>query len=325
MILTGLHLNLKGQLMENNTNSVSWLHGLEDYFRFKKNNLIADMCADFLKVVYSENKAPTLRNVVCESLSKTPSNSDVYNVLNFFAHSANLEDNMKLKEISSALAVLFPEEPIFKIINKFYRQTQFDLSDAFSRSQVKSKIWLVTELAKIQKEFDNVVILAGWHGQLIKYFDEFTYNRIKNVELDPAACLISDDIVNLDLIQDYKVKAVHADINTLALTKKGYEFQIENFKNPDQKKFSERFSPNLIINTSAEHMGEEWFNTIRFKELESNPIVVIQSNNLFDIEEHVNCVHSIDHMKKKFPMREILYEGELQLQGYKRIMLIGRP
>jgi len=72
-------------------------------------------------------------------------------------------------------------------------------------------------------------------------------------------------------------------------------------------------------------MTETWFDAIRFKEVESNPIVVIQSNNLFDIEEHVNCVYSIDHMKKKFPMREILYEGELQLQGYKRIMLIGRP
>ena len=311
--------------MENNTSSISWLHGLEDYFRFKKNNLIADMCADFLKVVYSENKAPTLRNVVCESLGKTPSNSDVYNTLNFFAHSANLEDNMKLKEISSALAVLFPEEPIFKIINKFYRQTELDLSDAFSRSQVKSKIWLVTELAKIQKDFDNIVILAGWHGQLVKYFDDITFKKIKNIELDISACLISDDIVNLDLIQDYQVKAVHSNINELTLTKKGYEFQIENFKNPDQKKFSERFLPNLIINTSAEHMGEDWFNAIRFKELESNPILVIQSNNLFDIEEHVNCVHSIDHMKKKFPMQEILYEGELQLQGYKRIMLIGRP
>ena len=30
-------------------------------------------------------------------------------------------------------------------------------------------------------------------------------------------------------------------------------------------------------------------------------------------------------MKKIFPMEEVLYEGELQLKGYKRVMLIGRP
>jgi hypothetical protein len=52
--------------------------------------------------------------------------------------------------------------------------------------------------------------------------------------------------------------------------------------------------------------------------------VAIQSNNLFDIPEHVNCVHSVDHMMKKFPMREVLFAGELQLKGYKRVMLIGR-
>ena len=72
-------------------------------------------------------------------------------------------------------------------------------------------------------------------------------------------------------------------------------------------------------------MTEEWFHQIRFKELESNPIVAIQSNNMFDGEGHINCVHSADHMKKKFPMKEVLYEGELQLKGYKRVMIIGRP
>ena len=72
-------------------------------------------------------------------------------------------------------------------------------------------------------------------------------------------------------------------------------------------------------------MTEEWYNQIRFKSLESDPIVAIQSNNMFEVKEHINCVYSIDHMKKKFPMKEILFEGELQLKGYKRVMLIGKP
>lgn len=114
-----------------------------------------------------------------------------------------------------------------------------------------------------------------------------------------------------------------ADINNLTLHKNGYEWNVVNFK--EDSMYSEKFLPDLIINTSAEHMTEEWYNQIRFKEMASNPIVAIQSNNLFDIPEHINCVHSVDHMKKKFPMREILFEGELQLKGYKRVMLIGRP
>jgi hypothetical protein len=59
--------------------------------------------------------------------------------------------------------------------------------------------------------------------------------------------------------------------------------------------------------------------------MESDPLFVIQSNNLFDVEEHVNCVHSIDHMCKKFPMERLEYAGEQELYGYKRFMVIGRP
>jgi len=130
-------------------------------------------------------------------------------------------------------------------------------------------------------------------------------------------------VFNLSNLENYKVKSILADINNLILHKNGYEWEVKNFK--DDTAFLEKFTPNLIINTSAEHMTEEWYNQIRFKGLESDPIVAIQSNNMFEVTEHINCVYSIDHMKKKFPMREILFEGELQLKGYKRVMLIGRP
>lgn len=143
------------------------------------------------------------------------------------------------------------------------------------------------------------------------------------VELDKTACESSDYIFNLSNLENYKVKSVHANINQLVLHKNGYEWPVENFK--EGTSYNEKFLPELIINTSAEHMSEDWFHQIRFKEMSSNPVVAVQSNNLFDIPEHVNCVHSIDHMKKKFPMKEILFEGELQLKGYKRVMLIGRP
>jgi hypothetical protein len=166
--------------------------------------------------------------------------------------------------------------------------------------------------------------VAGWFGQLKMVYDKrLTYAKMRIAELDRTACETSDYIFNLSNLENYKVKAVNANINELTLHKNGYEWDVENFK--EGTEYSEKFLPDLIINTSAEHMTEEWFHQIRFKELESNPIVAIQSNNLFEIPEHVNCVHSVDHMKKKFPMKEILFEGELQLKGYKRVMLIGRP
>jgi hypothetical protein len=220
----------------------------------------------------------------------------------------------------------FPKDKIFRGLASYIKNNEEKdaIHDALSRSQMKSKIWLVEELAKIDTNYNNVAVMAGWFGQLKAIYEKkCTYAKMRIVELDKEACETSDYIFNLSNLENYKVKSVNADINNLILHKNGYEWDVENFK--EVSKYTEKFLPDLIINTSAEHMTEEWYNQIRFKELESNPIVVLQSNNMFDGEGHINCVHSIDHMKKKFPMKEILFEGELQLKGYKRVMLIGRP
>lgn len=235
-------------------------------------------------------------------------------------------DNFVVKTRLGKLDRQFPSDKIFRGIST-YNKLELNpdaLTDALSRSQIKSKIWLVEELAKIDTNHDNVMVMAGWFGQIKSIYDKrLTYAKMRIVELDRQACENSDYIFNLSNLENHKVKSVHADINDLTLHKNGYEWTVENFR--EGTSYNEKFLPNLIINTSAEHMSEDWFFQIKFKELESNPIVAIQSNNLFDIPEHINCVYSAEHMKKKFPMREILYEGELQLKGYKRVMLIGRP
>jgi len=253
--------------------------------------------------------------------------------LTSLAHSLNKDNNEQfdmdfIKTSISNLELEFPNDKFFRGINSTIKNNHLDqevINDAFSRSQIKSKFWLIKELAKIQKSYGNVLVMAGWFGQIKSIYEKHcTYQKMRMVELDKHSCEISDYVFNLSNLENHKIKSIVADINNLTLHKNGYEWLVENFKEPD-KNYNEKFLPDLIINTSAEHMTEDWFHQIRFKKLDSNPIVAIQSNNMFDIEEHVNCVHSVDHMKKKFPMREVLYEGELQLKGYKRVMLIGRP
>jgi hypothetical protein len=220
----------------------------------------------------------------------------------------------------------FPNDKIFRSILN-YLKLDLDnksLQDAFSRSQIKSKIWLIDQLAHVQAHYKQVAVLAGWFGQIKSIYDQqLTYGKMRIVELDRSACEISDHVFNASNLENHKVKSVCADVNQLTLHKNGYEWSVENFR--DGTTYNEKFLPDLIINTSAEHMTEEWYHQLRFKQLDSDPIVAIQSNNLFDIPEHINCVHSVDHMMKKYPMREVLFAGELQLKGYKRVMLIGRP
>jgi hypothetical protein len=220
-----------------------------------------------------------------------------------------------------------PNTKYFRFIRDFIKQGKDlkVLSDAMSRSQMKSKIWLVTELQKISYNFDNILILAGWFGQLVELFGEgyMTFSKLRNVEIDRDACIESDYNFNLDRLENFKVKAVNADINNLTLHTTGYEWEVENFKTGH--KYTEKFAPDLIINTSSEHMEPVWYDQIRFKPWKTKPIVAIQSNNYFGLSEHINCMHSVNHMKKVYPMSEIYYAGELQLKGYKRIMLIGKP
>ena len=276
--------------------AISWLHGLQEFFKFQGDETSSNYTDFILKLLYANN--PMI----------------------------SITDDSDILEFVSMLRK-FTHNSIFTILHKYYREEHNakHLQDAFSRGQVQSKIWLAQELEKIRTDHKKVLILAGWYGQLLQYFKELKFGKVRVVDMDRDACLISDDIFNLHFIEDYRVKAICADINNLVIHKAGYVLNVENFKNTDAKQFSETFMPDLIINTSAEHMDQKWYDDIRFKEFENKPLVVIQSNNLFDVEEHVNCVHSVDHMKKKYPMEEILYEGELQLKGYKRVMLIGRP
>jgi len=294
------------------------------------NNLTGDKVLSDL--IHGSTKTDDLINVykaVLQYVGVTLQNnkimSDMASAIRRAIDSEDFENEF-VKVHLSTLDRQFLNDKIFRGINNLFKSNadRGAINDAFSRSQVKSKLWLIEELAKIDTNYDNVAIMAGWFGQLKAIYEKkCTYAKMRIVEVDKSACETSDYIFNLSNLENYKVKSVFADVNNLTLHKNGYEWDVENFK--ENIKYGEKFLPDLIINTSAEHMTEDWFFQIKFKEMESNPIVAIQSNNLFDIPEHINCVHSADHMKKKFPMKEILFEGELQLKGYKRVMLIGRP
>jgi len=309
---------------ENGNNKVEWLYGLEDYYKFTLKYEISFFIHQLINLSINDDPYPTLKKLSIEAHKLQAPEWVFSKSMGFFVNL--IQNKHTLVEFASIARYFFENEKLFRMIHSYERNNKdVDIiSDALSRGQIKSKIWLIKELIPIKKHFDNVLIMAGWIGLLkVLYSNRLTYRKMRIIDLDRESCKISDEIVNNQDLHNYKVKSVNCDINNLVCHKNGYEFDIENFKT--EEKFTEKFLPNLIVNTSAEHMSEEWFHQIKNKNLESNPILAIQSNNMFDIPEHINCVHSIEHMKKKFPMKEIFYEGELQLKGYKRVMLIGKP
>jgi hypothetical protein len=280
--------------MEREVNGLQWLHGVEEYLKFNKDESASSYVRLILDLLYSD------KPVITEVTEDVDYSNFIYLLKNYTSN------------------------PLFEKMARYSRlgYNVGNLTDAFSRGQVKSKIWLSNELDALGVQADNVVLIGSWYGQLMMYLDHINYKKARLIDVDRKACEISDTVFNHHKIDDHVVKSICADIDNIELHQNGYVFSIENFSTG--KDYNEKFLPNLIINTSAEHMSDEWFERIRFKKIISDPVVVIQTNNLFDADGHINCVHSINHLTKKFPMREVMFAGELKLQDYKRFMLIGK-
>ena len=285
--------------------TVSWLHGLQEYFEFTKDKESKMLIDFFLSMMYSKKEMINL------SLD--------FNIAEFLHFLRKQTDN-----------------EIYDIFDKYYRNNHnpIFLQDAFSRGQVNSKIWAMEELAKVQKEFDMIYVLGGWYGQIRLFLDNaVNYNKMRIFDVDSNACQVSDKIFNSKQIENYCVKSVEIKLpmqsssdeekNMSWITRTGCTYNVKSYSSGNE--IFEKTQPSLIMNTSAEHMPSTWYQKFANRPMESDPLFVIQSNNLFEVEEHVNCVHSIDHMMKKFPMDRLEYAGEQELFGYKRFMLIGRP
>lgn len=290
---------------ESNVSAVSWLHGLQDYLEFSNDKEAKKYVDFFLGLLYSNN-API-----------------------------DIKDTLDINEFVFQIKK-YADNEIIDLIYKYFREGYNPkyLQDAFSRGQVNSKIWAMNELKQVQTDFDMVYVLGAWFGQIRIYLDNIaSYNKIRFFDIDQNACEISDKIFNNKIIEGYKGKSVEQKIPMMSSTdeeknmnwvsRTGCSYNIKNY-NTD-KVIQEKTQPSLIFNTSAEHMPSIWYHKFINRPTETDPLFVIQTNNLFDVEEHVNCVHSVDHMKKKFPMSRLEYAGEKEMYGYKRFMMIGRP
>ena len=88
----------------------------------------------------------------------------------------------------------------------------------------------------------------------------------------------------------------------------------------------------LFINTSCEHMKsmKEWGPAPQYKNpwwtrVKPNCHFAFQSNNMFSIEDHTNCVNSNEEFKNQLPANaEVLIESEIKEERGTRFMLIGK-
>ena len=178
-----------------------------------------------------------------------------------------------------------------------------DLLDSYSPNQFISKEFLIDKIKSLDilNSESQIVIFGCWYGSiLIPAF----YNDVKSITaIDMDQKVIS--IAKNRIFTDYKkIDFIDKDLFPWA---------------EDSSRIKKT---DLIINTSCEHMKP----MKSLKILNSlNSYFAFQSNNMFDIEGHINCVNSMEEFKQQLPDNaEILSEDEIEDDSGIRFTLIGK-
>ena len=190
-------------------------------------------------------------------------------------------------------------------------------NDCFSRGQLQSKLWLVHELKKCNIELGTVFLCAGWYATLATMLFEsnIKVDKIRSFDIDETCVDIAETFNKPWVMDNWKFKATTKDIMDMDYDHYCYKSTRSNGSECELVD-----SPDTIINTSCEHIPnfEEWY-----AKIPDGKLVVLQSNNYYEVEEHVNCVKDIKEFGNMARMTGPLYAGELELPKYKRFMIIG--
>jgi len=170
-----------------------------------------------------------------------------------------------------------------------------EFRDMFSSGQIESKLWLLRELKRYSAAFETGtgVIVGAWFGTLgILLRDEYPKLGITMLDIDPRC----EKFVHNVIYNEPSLKYITADM---------YDY---------------KYCETLIINTSCEHIANlaNWTSL-----LPRNRVVVLQSNNYFSGNGHVNCVNNEDEFATQCGLTEIWFRGKLTMPMYTRFMIIG--
>ena len=176
----------------------------------------------------------------------------------------------------------------------------YSLKGSFTRDLIASKVWLLTELARIASRVGTIYVLGSWYGNLgvlLALDPIIQYERLINVETDPKFLQASERIHNYLGLGN--TEYMLADANTLDYRQLGDD--------------------GVVINTSLTDMtGQAWFNNIP-----AGTLVVMQSRD----HDPGNEAHNTQDIVDRYPLTEIIYDGKLKLADpeteYTRYMVIG--
>ena len=174
---------------------------------------------------------------------------------------------------------------------KKYPHRAVDIAQSYDAKQIKCKQWLCDHLEMLNlPQFKRIYIAGGWYGNILcpKLKELYPNTQLRLHDIDEEAIAMCK---NIFFKNDITVKPECVDSSR-------YEYKY------------------LTINTSCEHMKP--------LNIRSDSYVALQSNNYFEIDEHINCVNSEDELANQYNFKELYYKGSLTFDKYTRYMVIGK-
>jgi len=178
-------------------------------------------------------------------------------------------------------------------------------TDSISNGQYQSKKWLIDSLKEVKFDWNeplHVEIIGGWFG----------YPLIEMLQ----------NVIDIKQIDFYEIDETCKNVLAQYINHFEPEYKIAVFDDFFERKEIRRRQ--LIINTSAEHMDDIVQMKKYYKHYPSYPVLALQSNNYFEIDDHVNCVNSVDELIEKNDIKKVYFSGTNELPLYNRYMVIGQ-
>jgi hypothetical protein len=142
------------------------------------------------------------------------------------------------------------------------------------------------------------------------------YN-IRSFDINPECEKIADSVNGNWVKMNWQFKAITEDMHNI-----NYEGHTWSAWSSSNNRMSHPVTeePDTIINTSCEHIENfsDWY-----AKMPKGKLLVLQNNNYSELEEHVNCVNSVEEFAEQTPMKDVFFAGELDVGKYKRYMRIG--
>ena len=311
--------------LSNFQNEYHWMNGLSEYFKFTGQE---ERWEHIHKALYHDNWYRK-RDVMIDLCSMPNSNPNhVRAWMNVLLHEKLNDVELKPQLLATLFRKYMKEDEFVVNVCKFVNYwagedgeaaKMPDMNDFLSRGQVKSKLWMVTELAKIvEGPLGNIAFYGGWYNFMAHFlYSQFEVDKIYSLDVDSNVIAPSKRLYPKQ-VEEGRFLPKTVNVSKIKWNDNVATVPANQTDGEDPGEYWELDTINMIVNTSCEHMDDKWYDN-----LPDGTFVTLQTNDYFSNPQHSNCCKDLEVAKSKYPMQSLFYAGSLDTHLYNRFMLIG--